>query len=34
MIWYSGFLRYHDELVQTVEQTTFLDVRLIILLLI
>ncbi len=26
MIWYSGFLRYHNELVKTNEQTTFLDV--------
>jgi len=26
MIWYSGFLRYHDELVKTAEQMTFLDV--------
>ena len=32
MIWYSGFLRYHNELVKIVDQRTFLDVCLIILL--
>ncbi|CAM4802278.1 unnamed protein product [Rotaria magnacalcarata] len=25
MLWYSGFLRYHDELVKTNDQSTFLD---------
>ncbi|CAF3703303.1 unnamed protein product [Rotaria socialis] len=25
MLWYSGFLRYHDEFVKTNEQTTYLD---------
>lgn len=26
MLWYSGFLRYHNELVKTNEEATFLDV--------
>ncbi|CAF3537706.1 unnamed protein product [Rotaria sp. Silwood1] len=25
MLWYSGFLRYHNELVKTIEKRTFLD---------
>jgi len=27
-LWYSGFLRYHDELVKHLEQGTFLNVKL------